>query len=203
MAAITQRLRFKAHEPLFAEGEPAAHVFNVTSGVVKLYKLMPDGRRQITGFLGVGDFLGMAVGETYAYTAEALSDAWVCRFPRARLEALLIEFPQLQRRLFAMASTELRAAQDQMLLLGRKTAKERLCSFLLYMSQRAVRSGEKASPIVLPMTRSDIADYLGLTIETVSRTLTQLKAEGLIDLLHGGKVRLNDETALESSAGAL
>jgi CRP/FNR family transcriptional regulator len=203
MAAITHRLRFHSGEAIFGEGDPAGHVFNVTSGIVKLYKLMSDGRRQITGFLGIGDFLGMAIGENYAYSAEALTDARLCRFPRSRLETLLIEFPQLQRRLFAMASTELRAAQDQMLLLGRKTAKERLCSFLLYMSQRAVRAGEKASPILLPMTRSDIADYLGLTIETVSRNLTQLRSSGLIELLPGGKIGLKNGAALESAAGTM
>ncbi len=201
MAAITQRVRYKAHEPIFGEGEPAGHVYNVTAGMVKIYKLMPDGRRQITGFLGVGDFLGMAIGDTYAYSAETLTEARLCRFQRSKLEALLIELPQLQRRLFIMASTELRAAQDQMLLLGRKTARERLCSFLLYMSERAVRSGQKASPVLLPMTRSDIADYLGLTIETVSRTLTQLKSRGLISLLPGSKVRLDDPRALGQSAG--
>ncbi|MBX6321330.1 MAG: helix-turn-helix domain-containing protein [Rhodospirillaceae bacterium] len=203
MAAITQRVRFKAHEPIFGEGEPAAHVYNVTGGMVKIYKLLPDGRRQITGFLGVGDFLGMAIGDTYAYSAEAITEARLCRFQRSKLEALLIAMPQLQRRLFVMASTELCAAQDQMLLLGRKTARERLCSFLLYLSQRAVRSGQKPSPVLMPMTRADIADYLGLTTETVSRTLTQLKSRGLIALLPGGKVRLNDPEALGLSAGVM
>jgi CRP/FNR family transcriptional regulator len=202
MAAITRRIRMRPQDTLFSEGQPADDVFNITSGMVKLYKLLPDGRRQITGLLGMGDFLGMALGDTYAYSAEALTEGWLCRFRRTDLEARLIQFPQLQRRLFTMASNELRAAQDQMLLLGRKTAVERLCSFLLMLSRRAVLTGQKASPILLPMTRGDIADYLGLTIETVSRTLTRLKAAGLIAVLPGNKLRLDDPAALEAAAGA-
>jgi CRP/FNR family transcriptional regulator len=202
MAAITHRMRVRPQQTIFSEGDSAGDVFNVTAGMVKLYKLLPDGRRQITGLLGMGDYLGMAVGDSYAYSAEALTDCWLCRFQRSQLEALLVELPQLQRRLFSMASNELRAAQDQMLLLGRKTAKERLCSFLLMLSRRAVSGGQKASPVMLPMTRADIADYLGLTIETVSRTLTLLKTSGLIALLPDNKVRLDDPSALEVAAGA-
>jgi CRP/FNR family transcriptional regulator len=201
MASITHRLRVRPQDTIFKEGDPAGQVFNITSGMVKLFKLLPDGRRQITGLLGMGDFVGMTISDTYAYSAEALTDGWLCRFRRNELEARLHEFPHMQRRLFSMASNELRAAQDQMLLLGRKTAKERLCSFLLMLSNRAVRTGQRASPVHLAMTRTDIADYLGLTIETVSRTLTQLKAAGLVAQLPGNKLRLADLAALQAAAG--
>ncbi len=155
---------------------------NVTSGSVKLYKLLGDGRRQITGFLFPGDFLGLALNTTYSYTAEAIEPVTACRFPREKLEKLFDEFPRLEKRMLGMAVDELAAAQDQMLLLGRKTAKEKVASFLLMLARRQEHRGEESGTIQVPMSRSDIADYLGLTIETVSRTLTQLRKEATITL---------------------
>ena len=192
LAEIVQLQRVDAHQTIFSEGDPAMNLFNVTAGTVKLYKLLPDGRRQITGFLFSGDFLGLSVNDRYAYSAETVAVTSICRFPRRHMELLLDEFPKLQRRLFGMASNELAAAQDQMLLLGRKTAREKIASFLLGLSQRAVRRGQRDNPVQVPMSRSDIADFLGLTTETVSRTFTQLKANGIIRLLEGGKVQIVD-----------
>lgn len=192
LAEILQTIRVEANHTLFSEGEAADALYNVTSGTVKLYKLLPDGRRQITGFLMTGDFLGLAVNESYAYTAETVTSGSVCKFPRRKIDALMDEFPKMQRRLFSMASNELAAAQDQMLLLGRKTAKEKICSFLLMLSQRAARRGHKENPVYVPMSRADIADYLGLTTETVSRTFTQLKTAGAISLQEGNKVLIAD-----------
>lgn len=192
LADIAQNVRIEANQTLFGEGDAADTLYNVTSGTVKLYKLLPDGRRQITGFLVAGDFLGLAVNDHYAYSAETVTTCSLCRFPRRKVEALLDEFPKMQRRLFSMASNELAAAQDQMLLLGRKTAKEKICSFLLMLSQRASRRGHKENPVYVPMSRADIADYLGLTTETVSRTFTQLKTAGVIALLEGNKVQIAD-----------
>ncbi len=188
------------HRPIIDEGEPADYLFNVTDGAVKLYKLLPDGRRQITGFLFAGDFLGIAMNEKYAYSAEAVGKVSLCRFPRRKLEALLDEFPKLEKRLLGMASNELVQAQDQILLLGRKTAQEKIVSFLLSLSDRTVKRGAEPSPIALPMGRADIADYLGLTTETVSRTITNLKRDGLIRLLQGGRVDLPDPDALRALA---
>jgi CRP/FNR family transcriptional regulator len=192
LAEILQTIRVEANHTIFSEGEAADALYNVTSGTVKLYKLLPDGRRQITGFLMTGDFLGLAVNESYAYTAETVTSCSVCKFPRRKIDALMDEFPKMQRRLFSMASNELAAAQDQMLLLGRKTAKEKICSFLLMLSQRAARRGHKENPVYVPMSRADIADYLGLTTETVSRTFTQLKTAGAISLQEGNKVLIAD-----------
>ncbi len=171
-----------ANSTLFDEGEPALHLSNMVEGAVKLYKLLPDGRRQITGFLFPGDFLGVALNETYAYSAEAMTDVRLCRFPRQRMEGLLRDLPKLEHRLLERAGNELVAAQEQMLLLGRKTARERLASFLLSLSARAAKRGQPASPLDLPMSRADIADFLGLTTETVSRTFTQFKKAGVIGL---------------------
>src|SRR5262249_30899264 len=189
------------------EGDPAEHFFNVTGGCAKLFKLLPDGRRQITGFAGVGTFLGLAVSATYAFSAEALAPLKVCRFSRAKLRALPDYFPVMEQRLLEVASNELVAAQEQMLLLGRKTARERLASFLIARAALpATCLAHEPAPaeiITLPMTRADIADYLGLTIETVSRTLTRFKSERLIEIPAAGEIAVRDRAALtQMAAGA-
>jgi CRP/FNR family transcriptional regulator len=197
-------LNVEAGRAFIQEGDVAEHFFNVTAGCAKLFKLLPDGRRQITGFAGVGTFLGLAVSATYAFSAEALEPMRVCRFSRAKLRTLLDDFPAMEQRLLEVASNELVAAQAQMLLLGRKTARERLASFLI--ARAALPSTCLAHPpalsevITLPMTRADIADYLGLTIETVSRSLTRFKAEGLIDIPAAGEIALRDRAALAKMA---
>jgi len=200
LAEIATNLEFTAQEPILDEGEPAEFLFNVTGGTVRLYKLLPDGRRQITGFLYGGDFLGIALNENYAYSAEAVNKATLCRFPRRKLEAMLDAFPHLEKRLLGVASNELAQAQDQMVLLGRKTAKEKIVSFLMSLSQRQEAAGGVASPVSLPMSRADIADYLGLTTETVSRTFTILKRGESIRLLDGGMVALPDMAVLADIA---
>lgn len=200
MASIAQNLDYAAQDPIIDEGEAAEYLFNITSGTVRLYKLLPDGRRQITGFLSTGDFLGIALNEIYAYSAEAVDNVSVCRFRRPKLESLLDELPHLEKRLLGLASNELAQAQDQMMLLGRKTAKEKLVSFLLSLSKRQDAMGFPASPVALPMSRADIADYLGLTTETVSRTFSNLKRAQTIHLEAGGHVALPDLEALESIA---
>ena len=133
---------------------------------------MADGRRQVVGFLVPGDFLGLAFGRTYVYTAEAITAVAACRFQRSRFMELLEELPALEREILGRTSNELAAAQQQMLLLGRKTARERLASFLADLAERSDADG---GPLELPMGRADIADHLGLTIETVSRTFTGLR----------------------------
>lgn len=145
-------------------------------------------------------FSGCCSTIIYAYSAETVTLTALCRFPRRQMEELLEALPKLQRRWFGLASTELAAAQDQMLLLGRKTAREKIASFLLSLSERARQRGQRANPVSLPMSRSDIADYLGLTTETVSRTVSQLKAQGAIRLLQGGQVQLMDASLLRDIA---
>jgi CRP/FNR family transcriptional regulator len=200
MAAIVLTMEIGAGEPLIDEGQPATHVFNVTSGAIKVYKLLVDGRRQMTGFLFPGDFLGLANEETYAYSAEAITASTVCRFPRRKIEDLLSKYPKMERRLLGVASHELAAAQEQMLLLGRKNAREKIASFLMMLSRRAEQRGLAADPVFVPMSRNDIGDYLGLTTETVSRTFSNLKAKGIIELLPAGKVRLTQREYLEDLA---
>ena len=200
ISRIVTTLELGPGEPLFDEAEPAAHMFNVTAGTMKVYKLLPDGRRQVTGFLFPGDFLGLANDDSYAYSAEAVTHSTLCRFQRRKLEDLLHRYPQLESRLLSMAGHELAAAQDQMLLLGRKTAREKIASFLLMLSERAARRGQPRDPVAVSMSRTDIGDYLGLTTETVSRTFTQLKSTGVIQLLAGGKVALSNMDELSDIA---
>ncbi len=200
LAAITTQIEAAPKQTIFFEGDPADHLFVVTEGGVKLYKLLSDGRRQITGFIFTGDFLGLALHDNYAYSAEAMSKLELCRFPRRKLERLLEEIPRLERRLLQTASNELAAAQDQMLLLGRKTARERIATFLLNLSERAIRHGETGEVVALPMSRGDIGDYLGLTIETVSRTFTRLKKQGVVDLSNLREAKMLDRGALRDIA---
>ena len=197
LSSIKSVMEFEPNALLFQEGDSADYVFNVTSGVVRVYKLLADGRRQITGFLFPGDFLGISHNDEYAYSAEAVTHTSICRFQRKKLEALLIKYPKLEHRLLGIASHELAATQEQMVLLGRKSAREKVASFLVMMSDRATRFGLPASPISLPMGRADIGDYLGLTLETVSRTISRLKREGIIGDGPADSVELIDRKRLE------
>jgi CRP/FNR family transcriptional regulator len=203
LAAIAVVTQAPAGRTFIDEGGPAASFFNITAGRAKLFKLLPDGRRQITGFAGAGDFLGLAVSDTYAFSAEAIEPVRYCRFPRARLRTLLDDFPLMEKRLLEVASNELFAAQEQMLLLGRKTARERLASFLLLESRQGLPCGHSQCRFTLPMTRGDIADYLGLTIETVSRTLTRLRGARMIEFVSQNELLILDQRALENLAGGL
>ena len=203
LAAAATSTRIAAGRSFINEGDPADSFFNMTGGTATLYKLLPDGRRQITGFARAGDFLGLAVSSTYAFSAEAIDTVRVCRFPRRKMMELLDDFPAMERRLLARASNELVAAQEQMLLLGRKTAKERVASFLLAQYSRTRKCAHDASPIDLPMTRSDIGDYLGLTIETVSRTFTRLRKDAVIELPSTDSVIITDhDQLLEMAEGS-
>ena len=203
LAAITVPQEVEERRTFITAGDPAEHFFNITEGVVKIYRLLADGRQQITGFLFAGDFLGLATENTYAFSAEAVTAVRYCRFTRKAMGRFLEEFPKVEKRLLTIASNELAAAQEQMVLLGRKTAREKVASFLILLSRRMERLGKPDDVIELKMSRQDIGDYLGLTTETVSRTLTQFRSMGLIDMPKTGLVRLSDPRALaELSEGA-
>lgn len=193
--------RVPAGSILFSEGDEADGVFEVVSGTLRLYKVLVDGRRQIIGFVSGGQLLGLAPQREYLCTAEAVTPLTVRRYQRPAFERRIDEEPGLARRLLAAVSNELRMAQDQMVLLGRKSASERVASFLLSLA--ANESGEYERHVDLPMGRGDIADYLGLTVETVSRTFTKLKTDGLIILPSPASVEIVDMEELEDlAAGA-
>lgn len=198
--AMAEHESFAAGDVLIREGDSARHVFNITSGSVRVYKLLADGRRQITGFLFTGDFLGLATGDTYVFSAEAVEPASACRFRKTEYRALIRDCPTLEATLFDRANHELAAAQNQMLLLGRKTALERIATFLLDLPSHDPARSTPPGHVHLPMTRAEIADYLGLTIETVSRVLTRLKTQGVIRLVSLSELRVEQPGVLRDLA---
>jgi len=194
-------LKLDTGQALFHEGDPATRVFTLTKGTLKLYKLLPDGRRQVTGFMHPGDFLGMSMDDEHAFSAEALEDAQLCWFPRNRFDDFVEGHGSMERELYRMAAHELAAAQQQMVLLGRKTATERLASFLLHLGKRSEQLPGRPDKIVrLAMSRSDIADYLGLTKETVSRVFSSFRRDRVIRLRSIGEVEIIDRPGLEQIA---
>lgn len=194
--ALAEHVTLGADETLTREGEPARHLFNITSGSVRVFKLLPDGRRQIMGFLFAGDFLGLTAGNEFAFSAETIEPATLCRFKREAYRGLVKDSPALEAALLERANHELAAAHNQMVLLGRKTAQERLATFLLELPSKDPARFDGPNQVRLPMSRSEIADYLGLTIETVSRVLTKLKTQGLIRLTALNAVTIVNRAAL-------
>ena len=201
LAVATSVLEFPAGTTLIREGEPATDYFVITHGTATIFKLMSDGRRQIIDFVGAGRFVGPGASDASAFSVEAIERLHVCRFTRSGLGALLKRFPAMERRLLNMADSGLAAAQEQMLLLGRKTARERLASFLMIQSRQATVFGASRERLIrLPMSRLDIADYLGLTTETVCRTLVQFRTEGIVESLTPSNLVIRDAMALECLA---
>ncbi len=171
-------VRADRDEEIVAQGDPAGYCYLVVSGCVRTVKLMEDGRRQIGEFLFSGDLFGWEALEEHDFAAEAVTPVTLRRYPRRNLEARADRDPDFARRLRKITAGQLRAGRERMVLLGRKTASERIASFLLEMAGRMSANGRAS--IELPMGRADIADYLGLTIETVCRGLTQLRRQGTI-----------------------
>jgi CRP/FNR family transcriptional regulator, anaerobic regulatory protein len=186
-----------AGEALFWEGDHAGQIFDVIEGVLRVYRILSDGRRAIMGFIHPGDVLGVSFQNRYLFTAEAVTEVKVRRFSRGRFFSLINESPALRPQLFALLCDEMSAAQDQMLLLGRKSAEERVVSFLLAVH----RKNAAGNDIALPMSRLDMADYLGLTMETVSRMMTSLTRRGLISASGRHTLTLRKLSALREIAG--
>jgi CRP/FNR family transcriptional regulator len=171
---------FAAGSPVFWEGDQAKHVFEVVEGVLRIFKILSDGRRAITGFLYPGDLVGVSMRDLYLYNAEAVTPIKVRRFSSVAFQEAINLSPELRPQLFARLCDEMASAQDQMVLLSRKNAEERICSFLLMLSKRMSGTNNLSMNIEIPMSRLDMADYLGLTIETVSRTVTSLIGRGIV-----------------------
>lgn len=186
---------------LFWEGDVAEDVFQVVRGCLRLYRMMSDGRRAVTGFMFAGEILGVSFKDRYLFTTEAVTKVKLRRFPRTQMHATLARTPKLTGELLATACDEFSSAQDQMLLLARKTALERIANFLVIVAKRTTPAIRPGDEIELPMSRLDIADFLGLTIETVCRILTKLKSEGLIALRSPHRVALIELAQLFRLAG--
>jgi len=193
--------RVEAKEFVFAEGDPATHVFRVETGAVALYRILADGRRQVVGFAYPGDLIGLGAQEEHVMNAQAIKPTRLRCLPTSALHHSAARDPTVGFRLYEALARELAATRDLMLTTGQRSATERVVSFLLAFSRRNTRSGQDPLEFELPMTRADIGDFLGLTIETVSRTFTKLKTRGLIQLPHSNRVRLIDTARLESLSG--
>jgi CRP/FNR family nitrogen fixation transcriptional regulator len=176
---ILSEFKYRRGAEIFGEAEPAEYVYQVIDGAVRSYKLLSDGRRQIGAFHLTGDIFGLENGGAHRFTAEAVVDTTVRLVKRASLAHVAESDVTVARDLLNMTATNLKHAEDHMLLLGRKTSLERVAAFLLEMDQRLTDAGVMA----LPMCRRDIADYLGLTLETVSRALSTLHDQGILGFL--------------------
>ena len=196
-----QRLQYRPGEPVFTQEEIATSCYNLLEGVMRLYKLLPDGRRQIVGFALPGDFLGISVNGRHGISADAVGQVVVCRFEKKSFVRFVEDRPNLLRRINEFVTRELNEAQEQMVLLGRRTAEEKVATFLIKWRDRLAQTGPAAAMTPLPMSRLDIADYLGLTIETVSRTFTKMERDGVIEIVHGG-IRLTDAVRAEALTAA-
>jgi CRP/FNR family transcriptional regulator len=192
-----------ANTELMAVGERAERFANILSGVVKLSKLLPDGRQQIVELQFAPDLLGRLFSESSEVSAEAAGTVRLCSFPRAALEELLRQSPDLMHRLHEQALRELDEARDWIMTVGRKTAAEKVASFLLLVARNLdPEDHDRAVQFDIPLGRGDVADFLGLTIETVSRQLTRLRKEGIISFEGTRRVTIVDYPALKEAAGA-
>ena len=195
---IGTRFKFPPNHEIYAEGDRADYWYKVISGTVRVCKLLADGRRHIGEFCFSGDYFGIDSGAERLYSAEAVDDVIVMRFERKATERLMDQNAALARILRDTVLRELTNAHGRTLLLGRMTALERVATFLLEMFERR----DRAKTLDLPMSRNDIADYLGLTIETVCRTLSAFKRDGVIGIPTAHRIELLDRDALEAAGEA-
>jgi CRP/FNR family transcriptional regulator, anaerobic regulatory protein len=179
-------ISFPAHSMISIEGEPSTMVYMVAHGTACLYKMLTDGRRQVVGFALPGDFLGSPFSDRYLCSVDAINEVTVRQLLRVPFLTFLRSHPENLCLMLEAALQETNAAQDHMLLLGRGTAEEKFAEFIIRWRARAVQRGALANLVPLPMTRRDIADFLGLTIETVSRVITKLERENVVRVTREG-----------------
>ena len=191
---VASEFSYRKDEEIYGEDEPAEYVYQVIRGAVRTYKLLSDGRRQIGTFHLPGDVFGLESGTNHRLAAEAIIDTSVRLVKRSSLETAASVDVKVARKLWGMTAGELRHAEDHMLLLGRKNAMERVANFLLEMDRRLAVAGMMA----LPMCRRDIGDYLGLTLETVSRALSQLHGEGVLGFSGARQIVLRNRQRLRN-----
>lgn len=203
--AIKSYRTFGPGDEITAMGEESDFLGSVVTGVVSLSQGMEDGRRQMVGLLFPGDFIGRPLRKVAPFDAVAVTDVRLCIFMRSRFESLLLHTPDLERRLLEMTLDELDVAREWMMLLGRKTARERIASFVSLCARRAsalkLAEPQDGTTLDLPLTREQMADFLGLTIETVSRQIGALKKDGVIELADARTLRLPRIDRLRAAAG--
>jgi CRP/FNR family transcriptional regulator len=192
--------RLEAREHLWCEGDTRCHVYRIESGAVCVYKVLPDGRRHVVDFAFAGDFVGLGLDTEHAFNAQALVPTRLKGLSIAAFNQSLRDDSRLALKLYEALSLELDAARAQLLMVSKRVSTERVASFLLTLANRTAQRGLDRSLVALPMRRVDIADFLGLTIETVSRTFTKLKTSKIISLLPGNIVRIADPARLRELA---
>ncbi|MDX8538977.1 Crp/Fnr family transcriptional regulator [Mesorhizobium abyssinicae] len=203
-AKHTRVVRHGAGEELLSEGASITAYSNVMRGVVKLIKTLADGRRQIVGLQFAPDFVGRLYADESAVTAEAASDVELCRISKRALERMVASNPMLEGRLLKQALRDVDEAREWMVALGRKTASEKLASFLGQIGRYLdpmVAQDDRTLAFELPLTRAEIADFLGLTIGTVSRELSRLKRDGIIEIRSRRKIEIIDRQRLQQRSG--
>jgi CRP/FNR family nitrogen fixation transcriptional regulator len=198
LAGLGTRITVKRGQEIFAEGADADNCYRLVDGSARLVKLMADGRRQVCEFLKAGDLLGFEAGKEHYFSAEAVSDCTLVRYPHRAVETLLSEDKTFARHVRQVAARGLQDAYQRMVLLCHKSAQERIAWFLLEMEGRAAND---SGSIYLPMTRTDIANYLGMAIETVSRVLGQFKQTGAIAQKSLNRIQVLNRDALEAARG--
>jgi CRP/FNR family transcriptional regulator, anaerobic regulatory protein len=206
VALATTSYKHKVSEgtEMIGDSERIERYSNILSGVVKLTKSLSDGRQQIVGLQFAPDFVGRPFRPESAMSAEAATELSLCSFPRAAVERMIKQSPELEHRLYEQTLKELDEARDWMVTLGRKTASEKIASFLLMIARHIDPTADPERQTVtfdLPLTRADIADFLGLTIETVSRQMTKLRADGLISIEGNRHVTINGVDRLVARSG--
>lgn len=192
---------FRAGETILWRGDDLSHVSSVVSGIATLSKTLDDGRMQMVGLLLPSDFIGRPGRKTLDFDVTAASDVTLCSFERKSFERILVDTPHISQRLVEMAMDELDAARDWMVLLGRKTAREKLASFIQMLVQRSHIEGMDIPNLSLPLTREEIASYLGLTLETVSRQFTQFRKDGIVEFSDRRNFNVIDHAALLEATG--
>jgi CRP/FNR family transcriptional regulator len=200
LEAIVSHRRLERGQMLVSEGDTPKYAYGILSGGLKLFKCLRDGRTQMTGYLIPGDFLGLPLRGAYPYSVEAYAETILCQFPVACLQKVFERHPRLRTWLHEITYDDLAAAQEHMLLLGRKTMMERVCTFLVGLLKRVEEMKGPVDRLTIPMLRSEIAEYLGVTMETVSRSFSRLQRDGLIAIEHTNEFRILDRSELRAIA---
>jgi CRP/FNR family transcriptional regulator len=201
LGRYTVQKKIESGSELHGQGEPVVSYANILKGVVKLSKVLPDGRQQIVGLQFAPDFLGRPFARESALSVEAATDLEICTVSKPVLERIVGKNPDLERRLHDQALAALDEARDWMLTLGRKSAREKVASFLYFLAVHDDPHAGDAIEFDIPLTRQDIADFLGLTIETVSRQMTRLRREGIIRVVDNRRVTISDMDKVTETAG--
>lgn len=196
MAGESERLTLEPREAIFHQGDPARYVYTLTEGMARLTRVLPDGRQAVIGFRFPGDILGFTPSQEHAFGAEMLTRGNVCRLDRRRLEQLFRRYPAMERRFLDLCVQELAASQDHILALGRFSAEERVAAFLVSLAEAQERRGHAGPVFDLPATRADMGEFLGLTLETVSRAVSAFRKRGWIRLHGHSGIELVDRAAL-------